>query len=121
MNNGLAVEWGRRILEEFRLQVELEASAGLPLTVVSSDDMETTMKGQHFFASKVGVKAFGVGCLVFGFWCQVSGVRCLVSGVLFVCLLLALVLRLVSEKGWRVFFPNVGVVVGVGAGVCVCW
>lgn len=53
----LALEWGRRILEEFRLQAALEASAGLPVTAVASGDIETTMKGQHFFAAKVGVGA----------------------------------------------------------------
>ncbi|CAN0274865.1 unnamed protein product [Pylaiella littoralis] len=53
LGNGLALEWGRRILEEFRLQGELEASLGLPPTMVASDDMETTMKGQHFFAAKI--------------------------------------------------------------------
>ena len=54
LDTPLALEWGRRILEEFRLQAALEATAGLPLTTVASGDMETTMKGQHFFAAKVG-------------------------------------------------------------------
>lgn len=53
LDTPLALEWGRRILEEFRLQAALEATAGLPLTTVASGDMETTMKGQHFFAAKV--------------------------------------------------------------------
>ncbi len=53
METPLALEWGRRILEEFRLQAKLEASAGLPLSTVASEDLETTMKGQHFFAAKV--------------------------------------------------------------------
>eukprot|EP00752_Nemacystus_decipiens_P001857 g1789.t1 len=53
LDTPLALEWGRRILEEFRLQAALEATAGLPLTTVASGDMETTMKGQHFFAAKI--------------------------------------------------------------------
>eukprot|EP00752_Nemacystus_decipiens_P012198 g10814.t1 len=53
LNNGLALEWGRRILEEFRVQAALEAAAGLPVTTIADGDMETTMKGQHFFASKI--------------------------------------------------------------------
>ncbi|CAM9877935.1 unnamed protein product, partial [Hapterophycus canaliculatus] len=53
LDNHLAVEWGRRILEEFQLQATLESNAGLPLTTVASSDLETTMKGQHFFASKI--------------------------------------------------------------------
>lgn len=69
LENPLALEWGRRILEEFRLQASLEAAAGLPLTTVASGDMETTVKGQHFFAAKVSV---GVGV---GFWCWLYIVR----------------------------------------------
>ncbi|CAB1117562.1 unnamed protein product [Ectocarpus sp. CCAP 1310/34] len=53
LDNHLALEWGRRILEEFRLQARLEGNAGLPLTTVASGDRETTMKGQHFFATKI--------------------------------------------------------------------
>lgn len=71
LGNGLALEWGRRILEEFRLQGELEASLGLPPTMVASDDMETTMKGQHFFAAKVG---FGVLVLGLGLVPETVGV-----------------------------------------------
>ncbi|CAN0499931.1 unnamed protein product [Ectocarpus sp. 12 AP-2014] len=53
LNNHLALEWGRRILEEFRLQARLEANTGLPRTTVASGDLETTIKGQHFFAEKI--------------------------------------------------------------------
>ncbi|CAM9660218.1 unnamed protein product [Ectocarpus sp. 6 AP-2014] len=53
LDNYLALEWGRRILDEFRLQARLEGNAGLPLTTVASGDRETTMKGQHFFATKI--------------------------------------------------------------------
>lgn len=71
LDTPLALEWGRRILEEFRSQAALEAAAGLPMTVVASGDMETTMKGQHFFASKVSV---GVDiCVVVGV--RVGGLR----------------------------------------------
>lgn len=66
LDTTFALEWGRRILKEFRRQAALEATAGLPVTTLPSGDMETTMKGQHFFAAKVGV---GVGValyLVFG-------------------------------------------------------
>lgn len=60
LNRPLALEWGRRILEEFRLQARLEANTGLPRTTVASGDMETTIKGQHFFAVKVST-GVGVG------------------------------------------------------------
>eukprot|EP00752_Nemacystus_decipiens_P012174 g10792.t1 len=53
LDRPLALEWGRRILEEFRLQARLEANTGLPRTTVASGDMETTVKGQHFFAVKI--------------------------------------------------------------------
>eukprot|EP00903_Cladosiphon_okamuranus_P017086 g15744.t2 len=53
LDRPLALEWGRRILEEFRLQARLEANTGLPRTTVASGDMETTIKGQHFFAVKI--------------------------------------------------------------------
>lgn len=53
LDKPLALEWGRRILEEFRLQARLEANTGLPRTTVASGDTETTIKGQHFFAVKV--------------------------------------------------------------------
>lgn len=72
LDKHLAVEWGRRILEEFQLQATLEANAGLPLTTVASGDLETTMKGQHFFAAKVGLRVF-----------QVSGVQAEVVGLTF--------------------------------------
>lgn len=52
----MALEWGRRILEEFRLQARLEANTGLPRTTVASGDLETTTKGQHFFAVKVSAE-----------------------------------------------------------------
>lgn len=65
LDKHLAVEWGRRILEEFQLQATLESNAGLPLTTVASGDLETTMKGQHFFASKVGLVSSSSG---FRFW-----------------------------------------------------
>ncbi|CBJ32977.1 conserved unknown protein [Ectocarpus siliculosus] len=53
LDNHLALEWGRRILDEFRLQARLEANTGLPRTTVASGDLETTIKGQHFFAEKI--------------------------------------------------------------------
>lgn len=55
LDTRLALEWGRRILEEFRIQADNEVKAGLPLTTLASGDLETTMKGQHFFAAKVCV------------------------------------------------------------------
>ncbi|CAN0456998.1 unnamed protein product, partial [Ectocarpus sp. 8 AP-2014] len=45
LDNHLALEWGRRILDEFRLQARLEANTGLPRTTVASGDLETTIKG----------------------------------------------------------------------------
>eukprot|EP00904_Undaria_pinnatifida_P009831 jgi/Undpi1/5979/HiC_scaffold_2.g01253.m1 len=53
LDTRLALEWGRRILEEFRMQADREVKAGLPLTTLASGDLETTMKGQHFFAAKI--------------------------------------------------------------------
>lgn len=55
----LALEWGRRILEEFRTQGELEAAADLPVTTLVSNDLETTAKGQHFFVARVRVYVWG--------------------------------------------------------------
>lgn len=62
LDNHLALEWGRRILEEFRLQARFEANTGLPRTTVASGDLETTIKGQHFFAEKVGLSRGFVLC-----------------------------------------------------------
>ncbi|CAM9356125.1 unnamed protein product, partial [Hapterophycus canaliculatus] len=53
LDNSLALEWGKRILEEFRLQARLEGNLGLPRTTVANGDLETTTKGQLFFAAKV--------------------------------------------------------------------
>lgn len=63
----LALEWGKRILREFQLQARLEANAGLPRTTVANGDLETTIKGQHFFVSKVGVGLVD-GVFFFFFW-----------------------------------------------------
>lgn len=61
LDNRLAVEWGRRILEEFRTQADLESEAGLPPTTLASGDPETTMKGQHFFLARVSPRARALG------------------------------------------------------------
>ena len=53
VDNQLAQEWGRRILEEFHLQAEREERAGLPSTVAVSNDLGMTVKAQHFFLTRV--------------------------------------------------------------------
>lgn len=53
LDTPLAEEWGKRVLEEFSLQAELEAQAGLPLTAMGSSDPRTKVKAQHFFLTRV--------------------------------------------------------------------
>ncbi|CAM9696477.1 unnamed protein product [Choristocarpus tenellus] len=53
MEISIALEWGRRIIEEFHNQAEMEAAAGLPVTCAVSKDPESAMKGQLFFLSKI--------------------------------------------------------------------
>ncbi|CAN0108656.1 unnamed protein product, partial [Phaeothamnion confervicola] len=53
MSTHLALEWGRRILQEFKNQAAIEEAAGLPVTFVRNSDEGELMKGQLFFLSKI--------------------------------------------------------------------
>ncbi|CAN0297073.1 unnamed protein product, partial [Discosporangium mesarthrocarpum] len=53
MEISVALEWGRRILEEFSNQAEMEATKGLPVTCAVSRDPEVVLKGQLFFLTRV--------------------------------------------------------------------
>ncbi len=49
----LALDWGRRVLQEFKNQAVLEESRGLPLTFSQESNEIEAMKGQLFFLTNI--------------------------------------------------------------------
>ncbi len=49
----LALDWGRRVLQEFKNQAVLEESLGLPITFSQESDEVEVMKGQLFFLTNI--------------------------------------------------------------------
>ncbi len=49
----LALDWGRRVLQEFKNQAVLEESLGLPITFLQESNEVEAMKGQLFFLTSI--------------------------------------------------------------------
>ncbi len=53
MATHLALDWGRRVLQEFKNQAVLEESLGLPITFLQESNEVEIMKGQEFFLNNI--------------------------------------------------------------------